>query len=62
MIPRQLEDIMLPGRESMCWDCGNKFLLDDRALKMDRPICMKCDPEVQKTVGIFSELLKQKGI
>ena len=33
---------ILPGKQSICWECGDEFTLDDRALRDDQPICDKC--------------------
>lgn len=43
-MPKHLED-MLPGKASICWDCGDKFILDERALGMTKPVCLDCTPE-----------------
>lgn len=34
---------ILPGRLSKCWECGENFKLNTRALSMDQPICDDCD-------------------
>lgn len=30
---------MLNGKESLCWACGNKFVLDSQHLKRAKPHC-----------------------
>ena len=30
------------GKLSICWNCDKEFHLDDRALKLDMPICVTC--------------------
>lgn len=33
---------ILPGMQSICWECGEEFTLDDVALKDDQPTCNSC--------------------
>lgn len=33
---------ILPGKQSICWECGEEFTLDDASLQDDQPICANC--------------------
>jgi hypothetical protein len=33
---------ILPGKMSVCWECGEVFRLDERALQDDQPKCVEC--------------------
>jgi hypothetical protein len=33
---------LVPGKNSLCWNCGESFPLDDRAIKLDKPVCINC--------------------
>lgn len=49
----------LPGKRSICWQCGNEMILDDNSMKNENPICFNCsNPELK----YISEYLKEKGI
>jgi len=41
-MPYYLRQIM-PGKGSLCWNCGNKFILTEPLMERERPICMQCD-------------------
>lgn len=32
----------IPGKNSICWECGNTFPLDSAALEMTQPKCPTC--------------------
>lgn len=42
-MPKHLEGI-IPGKASICWGCGEKFILDDNNMKDDQPQCYDCKP------------------
>jgi formylmethanofuran dehydrogenase subunit E len=48
---------MVIGRYSICWDCGEKFILDPMNMKKDRPICRDCEPKVELPPEIANILL-----
>lgn len=33
---------MVVGRSSYCWQCGDKFRLDENSVSEDRPRCISC--------------------
>jgi hypothetical protein len=58
-LPGNVADSIV-GKESICWDCGKKFLLDEVALKKDAPICPTCDND--SAANKLAELLRAKGL
>jgi hypothetical protein len=42
-MPKHLENLMHVGRKSICWDCGEHFVLGPLALNMDQPKCNNCN-------------------
>jgi hypothetical protein len=40
-IPKHQEPL-IEGRYSFCWGCGERFILDEDALKEDMPRCFTC--------------------
>lgn len=40
-MPKQIEAIVM-GKASICWQCGDNMLLDERAMDEDKPRCPKC--------------------
>lgn len=59
-MPKHMEQI-LEGKNSICWACGEKFMMDSDALKMQRPQCMNCRMGVIKSEESepMSEALKE---
>jgi hypothetical protein len=55
-MPHHYERLML-GKRSICWQCGEEtVIMDDRAMKMDMPICITCasgisDNELLEKIG-----------
>jgi len=47
----------LPGKASLCWKCGERFILDSDNMKLDRPICFNCaHPEmVSEETDLFGK-------
>ena len=33
---------LLPGKLSVCWNCGNIFILNDELMTLNKPICYGC--------------------
>ena len=33
---------ILPGKQSICWECSEEFTLSEEALKDDQPVCDRC--------------------
>lgn len=40
-MPQHMES-MLPGKYSICWECGEKMVLDSENMKESMPRCTKC--------------------
>jgi hypothetical protein len=63
-MPKHMEHL-LHGKATICWGCGEQMILDERAYKMDKPICMDCDPNVVPVETMDPELiekLKEMGV
>lgn len=43
-MPRNMK-LGILGKKSICWNCGDEFILDERAMKDEKPICFDCTPE-----------------
>lgn len=37
---------MVDGKASICWECGEQFILDPRNMKLDKPLCNDCMPNI----------------
>ena len=35
----------LPGKATICWECGEVTVLDERNMQLDKPVCYNCTPE-----------------
>jgi hypothetical protein len=33
---------LIPGKASLCWECGEAMILDSDNMKMDKPTCVDC--------------------
>lgn len=33
---------VLPGKQAICWNCDEQFMLDTIALRDDKPVCADC--------------------
>lgn len=40
-MPRNMP-MSVTGKASICWNCGEEFILDERSMKEERPICFEC--------------------
>lgn len=40
-IPPYMENTIV-GRKSICWQCDSDFVLNERSIERDRPICPEC--------------------
>lgn len=40
-MPKHMEN-MIPGKYSICWNCGETFLLDTVNMRTDKPYCPDC--------------------
>ena len=57
-MPHNVSD-QVPGKLSLCWDCGEPFILDETNMDKDRPVCFKCSGV---DMDALAALLKEKGI
>jgi DNA-directed RNA polymerase subunit RPC12/RpoP len=48
---------MMPGRKSLCWECGNEFHLDEESMKNSEPICPEC-----ANAAVVNRLLTEKRL
>lgn len=51
----------MEGRESICWNCGDEFLLDEITMDIDRPICVHCKNPQLKDIAAFLELKEREA-
>jgi len=56
-MPKHLEN-NVPGKKSICWECGNEMILDDHNMLNDKPICLSCD----KSTGNVLSALEHFGV
>jgi len=47
------------GKRSICFGCGETFILDTESMKMDLPECDKCRI---KEETVLTDFLKEKGL
>lgn len=40
-MPKHMENT-IEGKFSLCWGCGEKFILDVDAMKLTKPMCFNC--------------------
>jgi hypothetical protein len=55
-MPKHYEN-MMPGKATICWDCGEITVLDPINMKLTKPICPDCRGERS-----IEEYLEQKGV
>lgn len=59
------QDWMTEGRATECWKCGGVTILDARAMKLDKPVCVDCDPSYvnidDTDIDKINELFKSQG-
>jgi hypothetical protein len=48
---------MMPGKASICWECGTDFDLTISNMKNDKPLCPDCQP----TIESMAELLLNRN-
>jgi hypothetical protein len=56
---------LLPGKNTECWGCGELTTMDDRTMKMEKPLCTNCDPNSIPVEAMDPELiekLKEMGV
>lgn len=52
-MPAHME-MMVPGKNSICWGCGEPMILDALNMKDDRPLCSECNPVTSKLNELIS--------
>ena len=57
-MPRNVEE-QVEGKKSLCWECGEEFILDERAMESARPVCFACSGV---DMDALTKLLKEKGV
>jgi hypothetical protein len=55
-MPAYLTPTLL-GKASICWSCGNEFILDEENMKHEQPKCLSCSSPVK-----FDNILDQLGV
>ena len=40
-MPQHMESLM-NGKSSICWECGEKFVMTPASMEMDKPVCASC--------------------
>lgn len=54
-MPPDLNETLV-GKMSVCWKCGEEFLLNEENMKRDQPICSDCDPSISSIGDLLSKL------
>lgn len=62
-MPRHLE-ATVEGKATICWQCGNDFVLDRDAMLEDSPRCPKCRgiAEIEQEIPLTDEMKRRLGI
>jgi hypothetical protein len=63
-MPKHMEHT-LHGKATICWGCDEAMILDERAWKLDKPLCTDCDPTSMPVETMDPELvekLKEMGV
>lgn len=55
----QYMDSMVPGKNSLCWNCNEKMVLNPLNMKNDKPLCSDCVVNEVDLDGL-SEAMKQR--
>ena len=57
------QDYILPGRKTICWECGIEFILTRETLSMDsNPLCQSCANPVYDDIADFIDLTERKKL
>ena len=56
-MPPDLEETLI-GKMSICWKCGEKFLLTEDNMQKAQPFCSDCNPSVSS----MADLLDKFGV
>jgi len=56
------QENVIVGRNSICWECHEKFELDDEAMKEDQPRCGSCRHPETRVIGVdIDEIMREKS-
>lgn len=55
-MPKHMENLV-PGKGSICWECGEPMILDPNNMGEDKPRCKDC-----RGIGNIESVLAQKGL
>lgn len=50
------------GKSSICFQCGNKFTIDETTIQIDQPICLICKIKSDTGVVDMDELIHEMGL
>lgn len=50
------------GRRSICWQCGNDFVLSAYSIRLAKPYCPNCKVEDSETGDRVTEMMKELGL
>ncbi len=53
-MPHDLTDKLI-GKASLCWRCGEKFILDEDNMKDDMPVCYNCKPSTKSVMDLLDK-------
>ena len=42
------------GKVSICWECNQAFILDERAMENEHPVCIECSGELNPILAALA--------
>ena len=54
-MPEHLTALII-GRASLCWNCGETFVMTEEKMSSPRPICNNCDESTKQLASILEEI------
>ena len=49
--PKKMNPALLLGKRSLCWRCGNEFIMNEYSLRLAKPHCSNCHkPKIDRIV------------
>lgn len=55
-MPKHLE-FQMKNRKSLCWKCGDEFVLTAGAMLKEYPMCPLCSDDTSKMLDIFDKVV-----
>jgi uncharacterized CHY-type Zn-finger protein len=49
----------VPGKNSICWKCDKRFILDEYNMQTAQPICDECNPRTNKLTEFLTSDLEK---